>query len=274
MCSDAAVPVSLSPSRAADFKQCPLLYRLRAVDRLSEPANPAMVKGTLVHAVLEQLYDLDAADRTPAQAVALLEPQWKRLRRHNQDAADLFSADSADSEAHWLAQAAALVESYFEVEDPRRLSPQQRECRVEAELDSGVKLRGYIDRLDVSPDGEVRVVDYKTGASPKPAFQAQALFQLKFYALMLRKTRGVTPRVLRLLYLKDATVVDYSPDESELQGVERTVTALWQAIQKAVASGHFPARKSALCRWCAHQQHCPEFGGAPPPYPLPIAADD
>ncbi|MGH8793668.1 MAG: RecB family exonuclease [Stackebrandtia sp.] len=270
MSSSPAAPVSLSPSRAADFKQCPLLYRLRVIDKLPEPATPAMVKGTLVHSVLERLYDLSAQERTPERAVELLEPEWRRLCGENPEAAALFVEAGDGAEEAWLKEGRALVESYFSVEDPRRLDPQEREFLVEAEIDGGPRLRGYVDRLDVAPGGEIRVVDYKTGASPKPAFQAQALFQLKFYALVLWKTRGTLPRMLRLLYLKDSSVIDYAPDEDEIRGVERTISALWTAIGRAVSTGEFPPRKSALCGWCAHQSSCPEFGGAPPPYPLPI----
>jgi putative RecB family exonuclease len=44
---------ALSPSRASDFKQCPLLYRFRAIDRLPEPPSTAQVRGSVVHAALE-----------------------------------------------------------------------------------------------------------------------------------------------------------------------------------------------------------------------------
>ena len=56
---------ALSPSRAADFKQCPLLYRFRAIDRLPELPTRAQLRGTLVHAVLERLYDLPAQTGCP-----------------------------------------------------------------------------------------------------------------------------------------------------------------------------------------------------------------
>ncbi|MBV7412898.1 PD-(D/E)XK nuclease family protein, partial [Dermabacteraceae bacterium TAE3-ERU27] len=49
-------PLALSPSRANDYRQCPLLYRLRAIDRIPEPKTVAQVKGTLVHDVLEQMH--------------------------------------------------------------------------------------------------------------------------------------------------------------------------------------------------------------------------
>ena len=79
----------------------------------------------------------------------------------------------------------------------------ERELFVECDLESGLRLRGYVDRLDVAPSGAVRVVDYKTGGAPREAFEARALFQLKFYALVLWRTRGVVPRQLRLMYLSD-----------------------------------------------------------------------
>ena len=53
---------ALSPSRAGDFMTCPLLYRFRVIDQLPERPSPAAVRGTLVHAVLERLYDLPAAE--------------------------------------------------------------------------------------------------------------------------------------------------------------------------------------------------------------------
>src|SRR3954469_19723320 len=70
---------SLSPSRAGDFMTCPLLYRFRVIDRIPERPSPAAVRGTLVHAVLERLFDMPARTRTPAAALELLGPEWDRL---------------------------------------------------------------------------------------------------------------------------------------------------------------------------------------------------
>src|SRR5688572_4177804 len=81
---------SLSPSRAADFKTCPLLYRFRTIDRLPEQPSPDQARGTLVHAVLERLFDLDAVERTPAAAADLVAPQWQRLVTEQPELAGLF----------------------------------------------------------------------------------------------------------------------------------------------------------------------------------------
>jgi putative RecB family exonuclease len=274
---------SLSPSRAADFKTCPLLYRFRTIDRLPERKNLAAVRGTLVHSVLERLYDLPARERTPEAARELVAPAWEELRA-DPEVAELFaeggpaddaaagpSLDAPSLEA-WLASAGKLVETYFTLEDPSRIEPHGREELVEVTLPDGLLLRGYVDRLDVAPNGALRVVDYKTGSMPREAFEAKALFQMKFYALVLWRTRGVVASQLKLLYLGDGDALTYAPDEGELVRFERTLQAIWAAIERAVATGDFRANKSRLCSWCDHQALCPAFGGTPPPFPADAAA--
>src|SRR5689334_18871064 len=115
---------SLSPSRASDFMTCPLRYRYRVVDRLPEAPSEAAVRGTLVHAVLEQLFDLPPAERTVQRAAELLEPTWQQLCAEQQDVAGLFPADAPDATPDfeaWLRSAQDLLGAYFTLEDPTRL---------------------------------------------------------------------------------------------------------------------------------------------------------
>ncbi|MQA60577.1 MAG: recombinase RecB [Actinophytocola sp.] len=258
---------ALSPSRASDFKQCPLLYRFRAVDKLPETPTKAQVRGTLVHAVLERLFALPAADRLPDRAKELLDPTWAELSAERPEWTELFAADDPGDESRWLESAGKLVETYFGLEDPGQLEPAACELHVETELGSGVRLRGYVDRLDVAPTGDMRVVDYKTGAAPREIGEAKAMFQMKFYAVVLWRLRGVVPRQLKLLYLTDGQSLTYAPDEAELRRFERTLEAIWQAILRAGKTGDFRPSPSKLCNWCDHQARCPEFGGTPPEYP-------
>lgn len=256
---------ALSPSRASDFKQCPLLYRFRAVDRLPEKPTKAQIRGTVVHSVLERLFGLPANERVPDTAKDLLGPAWQDLLAERAELGELFEQEEELTE--WLASAEGMLTSYFGLEDPRRLEPEACELLVEAELPSGMLLRGYIDRLDVAPTGEIRVVDYKTGAAPREIGEAKAMFQMKFYALVLWRLRGVVPRQLLLMYLSDRQNLAYQPDEAELRRFERTLEAIWDAILKAGKTGDFRPNRSRLCDWCDHKALCPEFGGTPPPYP-------
>jgi len=259
---------ALSPSRAADFIQCPLLYRFRVIDKLPSPPNAAAARGTLVHAVLERLFDLPSAARTIEAAAALVEPQWRGLLEERPELADLVEEGDPAALASWFANAVSLIERWFTLEDPTRLEPAERELKVETEVD-GLTLRGIVDRLDLSATGEMRVVDYKTGKAPLEQFEAKALFQMKFYALVLWRLRGEVPRMLQLVYLggDSPVIVRYSPDEADLVAVERKLKALWQAIETAAHSGDWRPNKSRLCDWCDHRALCPAWGGTPPPLP-------
>jgi putative RecB family exonuclease len=263
----AASRPALSPSRAADFKQCPLLYRFRAIDRLPEPSSTAQVRGSVVHAALEQLYGLPAASRGPETAISLVEPAWEQVI--TAEPGRVGELDSVQR-TQVLQEARALLSGYYRLEDPTRFDPQCCEQRVEVELADGTLLRGFIDRIDVAATGELRVVDYKTGKAPPEAralAEFKAMFQMKFYAVALLRTRGVPPTRLRLIYLADGQVLDYSPELDELLRFEKTLMAIWRAIQSAGATGDFRPSRSRLCEWCPHHEHCPLFGGTPPPYP-------
>jgi len=269
--TDEPAPVArrpaLSPSRASDFKQCPLLYRFRAIDRLPEPTSTAQLRGSVVHVALERLYGLPAAERGVQTAMTLVGQAWERVVAAEPDLAE--GLDPA-GRAELLDEARALLSGYYRLEDPTRFDPQAREQRVEVELADGTLLRGFVDRIDVAPTGELRVVDYKTGKAPPEAralAEFKAMFQMKFYAVALLRSRGVVATRLRLLYLADGQVLDYSPELDELLRFEKTLMAIWKAIQSAGAAGDFRPRPSQSCDWCAHRAHCPAFGGTPPPYP-------
>jgi len=260
---------SLSPSRASDFMTCPLLYRFRSVDRLPEPPSPDAVRGTVVHKILEDLFDLPAQERTAATALDMLQPAWEALQEAEPELAEMLP--EAERE-RWLTSCRTVLERYFTIEDPTRLEPAEREVYVESLLDSKLLLRGFIDRVEIAPDGAVRISDYKSGRAPGPGFEAKALFQMKFYALVTWRVRGEIPRMLQLLYLGSGEVLRYQPDEADLRATERKVVAIWQAIRAAEESGDWRPSPSKLCGWCSHQALCPSFGGTPPPLPVREAA--
>ncbi len=262
------LPAALSPSRAGDFQQCPLLFRLRVVDKVPEPPNAAATKGTLVHAVLERLFDLPAAQRTPGEAVELLRPQWERLLAERPELGGLFATD--EERAGWLAEAEKLLGTYFTLEDPTRLEPAKRELFVRAPMGEGedrLLLRGFVDRLDIAPNGMLRVVDYKTGKAPPPGYEEKTLFQMKFYALVLWKVRGVVPKRLQLMFLGNGEILTYDPTEADLLLAERRIAAIWASIRTAAESRRWEPKPSKLCGWCSFRELCPAQGGQAPPVP-------
>lgn len=264
---------ALSPSRAADFMQCPLLYRFRVVDQLPEEPSAAAARGTLVHAVLERVFDLPADQRTIAAATSLVPQEWARMLAAEPDLAGLVSAEAVEPRTHeeWYAEAGQLISRWFGLEDPTALEPAERELYVEATVGDQVigdlTIRGIVDRLDRAPDGRLRIVDYKTGRAPSETFEGRALFQLKFYALALWRTLGQRPDRLQLVYLRDGQVLWIDPTERELLATERKILALWRAIRQAAQTGDWRPNRGRACSWCSYQEICPAWGGTPPPLP-------
>lgn len=274
---------ALSPSRASDFLTCPLLYRFRAIDRLPERPGRAAFRGTLVHEVLDRLFDLPQETRYLAAAISLVPEALASLL-----AAEPDSAFALVEQAQWPAdeppevedsvheqfvrEAEALLKTYFTMEDPQSIEPVSREQLLEVRVGGDLLLRGYVDRMD-APEGKLRVVDYKTGRSPGQMWEQSAMFQLRFYALIVQRATGKVPDRLQLLYLGNGEVLTYQPDTEDLERFERKLTALWQAITRAAERQDWRPRKSKKCSWCSHQAVCPEFGGTPPPLPeKPTAA--
>lgn len=264
MSSHAPRPLALSPSRASDYQQCPLLYRFRAIDKLPEPTTIAQVKGTLVHAVLEDLHRLPREERTYPVAVKRLKPNWASMVEQDPSLRELVSDDALYD---FLVECRTLVRGYFSMENPQGFDAQACEAYVNTVLPNGVPVRGFIDRVDRAPTGEIRVVDYKTGKKPIPRFSAQAKFQMRFYALVYWRLYGVIPHQLRLMYLKVCDSMFLAPTKEELEYFERDLDTLWQRIEADGRAGTFEPKTSKLCGWCHHQQRCPAFGGTPPEYP-------
>ncbi len=262
--SASALP-SLSPSRAGDFRVCPRLYRFRVVEGLPEQPNESAARGTLVHAVLERLFDLPVAQRSLRQALDLVAPTWAHLCDLDPDLERLGSPTA------WPCSAEPALRGYFDLEDPSLYQPVGRELRLEAELEGRLAIRGVIDRLDEAADGRLRVVDYKTGRCPPPGREAGAMFQLKFYALLVWAAFGRLPSVLRLMYLGDGVILEHVPDERELVALSRLLLALGEAVDRAHSEDDWPAAPGGRCRWCSFVARCSpgtahlSRSAAPPP---------
>jgi putative RecB family exonuclease len=259
-------PTSLSPSRTNDFLTCPLLYRFRTIDNLPETPTPAAVRGTLVHRALEDLFGRQPQQRTVQEAYSLLEAAFAELERTQPEHAKILAADAVDPAAI-LQPAIPLLETYFQLEDPQRLEPHQREMGVSASLGDDFVIRGFVDRVDRAPSGAVRIVDYKTGRAPAANFESKAMFQMRFYALIWWRMTNEIPAMLQLIYLGSGDILRYEPDEADLHGTERKILAIREAIRQAGARGDFRATPSRLCDWCSFSEWCPAFGGAAPELP-------
>ena len=254
-------PRPLSPSKVSSFTNCPLAFRLAVIDRLPDPSSAVAVKGTLVHSALEGLiWNHPAGQRTPAVALAELEAAWQVLQGDPE-----FEGLALDDEqaATFRADAEVLVGNYFELEDPDRVRTLGVELGLEADL-GHLRLRGIIDRLDLTDDGDLVVIDYKSGKAPSARFERAKMAGVHIYALLCEQVLGRAPVEVRLLYLRDPIVVTAAPSQQTIRGQRQRTIAVWQAIERACTSEDFRPRPSPLCRFCNFRSMCPVYGGEPP----------
>ncbi len=246
--------IRISPSRINDFTNCPQLYKYRAIDQLPEAISLDAERGTLVHSVLEVLFDSPTPVRTIEKAKELLPLLWQEQI----DAKPGLNALVVDTK-EWFDRASSLLDNYFLLEEPNSFEPSHRELHLELDLDAKTYLHGYVDRLDIAQTGEVRIIDYKTGKAPKPAWEEKALVQLRIYALIYWRNYGVVPKLLQLIYLGSAQLLRNSPTESDLLSTETMLRRIAGDIREAIKDDKWTPKPSRLCDWCSFKNICPAF---------------
>ncbi len=257
MTMELPLPSALSPSRMSSFTSCALAFRLANIDRLPEESSEPAVLGTTVHLALERLFAHEGPKRTREQAEQSLTEALAEMKE-TEDFIGLELAEAALQK--FTSRATSLVDNYFEMEDPTTIVTEGLELKLDVEL-GGVRVRGIIDRLDRTPEGELIVVDYKTGRPPSKMSESARLTGVTIYAAMVEQVYGKRPIEVQLLYLAGPLTIATSPSPQKLRGVEVKIGAVWNAIERSCKQNSFKARKSPLCNWCSFQEYCPEFGG-------------
>jgi putative RecB family exonuclease len=246
---------TLSPSRAGDFKTCPQLFKFRAIDKVPEPPSVYQARGTTAHLALQRLFDDAESERTPERLYDLFREAWTEVRGE-EEFAELFA--NLDQEREWGIESMELLANYFSIEDPTSFEPEDRELDMLEDLD-GMMIRGILDRIDRDSDGRLIITDYKTGKAPPERYALSSFFALKIYALLIRNRLGETPKEVRLLYLNGPTLYRLPIEDRHLDAMDGQLRALWAAIERAMATDRFPARRGSLCNWCSYQEICPAF---------------
>lgn len=255
------LPSSLSPSKVSTFTDCALAFRFSSIDQLPEAPSVPAVKGSLVHRALEKLFLLKPHERSHATALDCLAEATVEFESDPE-----FVALELDDEARrtFVSDAEAMVRRYFDLEDPTGFDPVGVELMMSTRIDD-LLLRGIIDRLDLTPDGDFVVTDYKTGRPPGEKQEASRLGGVHFYSLLCERILGRRPARVRLMYLgANPQIIVATPTEQSTRALERKITAIWSAVKRACDTGDFRPRPGPLCSWCSFKEYCPAFGGTPP----------
>lgn len=243
-----------TPSKLAAYEDCPRRYRFTYVDRPSPQKGPPWAHNSLgasVHTALRSWFDLPVRRRRPDALPALLRATW--VREGYRDEAQ--EQEAFGRAVEWLARYVGELEPDFE--------PLAVERTVAAKTPA-LALSGRVDRID-DVDGELVIVDYKTGRTGLDTDDARGSRALALYAFAAERVFRRRCRRVELHHLPSSTVAGHDhTDESLARHVRRAeqTAADVVAAEKEIANGTdpdaaFPTTPGVRCGWCDFRRVCP-----------------
>src|SRR4051812_43689901 len=218
-----------TPSKLGSYEDCPRRYRYSYVDRPSPPKGPPWAHNSLgasVHTALKNWYGLSADRRTPGALPTLLKATWVK---------EGYRDDAQEREV--FQRALGWLESYVDSLDPQD-EPVGVERTVAARTDT-LALSGRVDRID-QRDGELVIVDYKTGRSGLSTDDARGSRALALYAIAASRVFRKPCHRVELHHLPTGTVAahDHTDDSlaRHLRRAEATAADI-TAADAAMAAG-------------------------------------
>ncbi|MCU1537763.1 MAG: hypothetical protein JWP82_2114 [Humibacillus sp.] len=244
-----------SPSRLLAWLDCPRRYRMQYLERPRPTARPQRAHtsvGIATHNALRDFWDLPLEARTPAAVVELVRTSW----------IDVGFRDPEQSAA-WRMRVRQAVTDYLRTTDRER-QPVGIERSVSLKTHQ-VAITGRVDRLD-DRDGELVVVDYKTGRQVPTADDARTSLPLALYAVAAARMFRRPCHRVELHHVPSGTVASHVHTDESLARKVAEAESIASDLRRAdasftdvgVESPLFPPRTSALCSWCDYRAHCPE----------------
>jgi putative RecB family exonuclease len=243
----------LSYSQIDGWLSCPERYRLERVVKVPVPPAWYLTGGKAVHVATEladlglEMYEefdprdlwLSAFDAAIAETVAedktdTPQDQWRMSRSHGQD--------------WWAVAGERMLNNWLDWRLESKWQPLAGEASIETYIEGAFghhKIRGYIDRIMATPEGEPVVLDIKTGQAPKFPLQ------LGVYAVLLRRQGLEVDRGAYFL-AETGELVDI-----DLSGwTEEVVSRYVLSLGEAVDSGEYLPRPGIFCSTCAVRPQC------------------
>ena len=243
---------SCTPSRLETLLDCPRKYRFTYIDIPKPPlVGPCghTSMGSAVHNALREWFTLDSSERTHDKGAELVRKHWRNegFRDGAQSERYKFRAEN------WVRHYLADVDPNFE---PRGLE------RMVSTTTNHLALSGRVDRID-ERNGELVIIDYKTGKRPPDEVETGGSLALAIYALGAERTLRKPCRTVELHHLPSDTKVAYRHDDASLaRHVKRAESIAAEAVA-ATARDEFPATPGALCAYCDYARICSDANRPP-----------
>jgi len=225
------------------YHNCPQHYKFAYVLKVPSASKMSFNLGSLIHDVIYHLtlHELDGTPPSERKAFELLERLWPPAG---------FSSKQEEEEKR--VEAEEMLTTYIEWNLENENDVLGTEVEFLFPL-NGRNVKGFIDRLEQTSDGQYVVVDFKTGTSMESKKTIMDNIQMNVYCLAVQNKFGQIPVRASLLYLKKRRLVDYEPDAQHLEKQK----ARLEGIIQQVMSESFDAQPSYnACLFCGYGELC------------------
>lgn len=245
-----------SVSQLSQFDKCPFSWKLARHERVWRRPAAWLQQGTGVHAVAEKymLSKLAGSPLTREECYEIFKAEYADgINEATEETPNLgwwFASGpyrgADDIERRWGIGLQQVDKTLDWIDNHQSLevwyTPDGTpgiELAIEFELD-GIEIRGYIDAVLVL-DGEVQVVDWKSGAKPGDDFQ------LAVYALALKQLYGV--EITRGVYFMAKTGKPTYPYDLT-DWTREKISARFHDMERKLEAGDFTPKPGASCARC------------------------
>lgn len=253
--------LSASVMQAMAPKSCHARYAADQVLPREDDPFAANTIGTDSHAVLEDLMALPATERTQERAKELLIASGQKAWPDQED------GSYHPLRARWQREVWQKVEGLWQIEDPTEVDVFATELKADDIKIAGIPFIGYIDRTDRLPNGNLRVLDYKSGKGKGvdgPAslrklarFGDQHGDQVRLYDMAVQEMYGEKVDSGALYYIGEGKAREITLDKANAARVRTEFVQSYDELKGSVAAGVFETKPGPLCGWCPLVNICP-----------------
>ena len=221
-----------------------MCYKLQYIDRLAPLAKPYFSFGTTMHACVEHFFKV----KTPPC------PTLEEMLRFYEENWLSDGYESPEDESRYKAYGREILKKFWDIHAPAFRLPIALERKFYLDV-NGVKLMGFIDRVDKLDSGGLSVIDYKTNQELFTSEYLDNNLQLTIYQMAAEQIWNLPVEKLTLYHLRTNTPCSCPPRVKEqTDEVRRLVTDIaWK-----ITRGEFPATENEFCP-CDFSRYCPYY---------------
>jgi len=236
------VPDFISYSQIDNYLICPLRYKYSYVLKIPVAPNHSLSFGNTIHDTLKEFHTqkMFGKDVTLDQLLKIYEKNWIPLGYLDEKHRQLRFESGKKLLEEYYHKNTSLKEKHLGIEKPFNI------------MIDGTKLIGKIDRIDEHPNGEVEIVDYKTG-NPKEQNEADKDAQMTIYAMAAKEALNLNPKKMTLYYVETGEKVSTTRTNRQIEAEKEKI----KGVVKGIKKGDFEPTPGKHCSWCDYKEICP-----------------